>query len=212
MRTGRRRHRIPERRRDRGGNRVGQQHAVLGVEVHPSVAQRRMQSAHPGDVVCHASHLREFVKTTNRQRPMGAQSHVGSAGPSHLGSHTSAVSLALGVLLAVLLLGAPGAAGARGARLPLARAVAGGPAPTYGIAALAIVPFGAVGIPWNPWTAFFALAVITAAAAGLPILLGRFRDRDAEEGTISRGPALVVAAGVLLGAALIGLSAVLGLP
>ena len=71
MRSDRRRHRIPERRRDGGGNGVGQQHAVLGVEMHPTIAQRRMQSAHPGDVVCHASHLRESVKSTNRQRSVG---------------------------------------------------------------------------------------------------------------------------------------------
>ena len=69
---------------------------------------------------------------------------------------------------------------------------------------MAIVPFGAVGIPWNAWTALFALAVVTVVAACLPVLLARFRDRDAEALAVSRGPALVVAAGVLLGAVLIG--------
>ena len=68
MRTHRGRHRIAERRRDGGGDGVRQEHAVLGVEVHPPIAQGRMQSAHPGDVVCHASHLRESVTTTNRPR------------------------------------------------------------------------------------------------------------------------------------------------
>ncbi len=137
---------------------------------------------------------------------------MGNTGPGHLGSHTSAVSLAFGVLLAVLLLVVPGAMVAWAARLPVPVAVAVGPALTYGVVALAIVPFGAVGIPWNAWTAFFALAVVTAVAAALPKALGRFRDRDAEAGAITRGPALTVVAGVLLGAALIGLAAVKGLP
>jgi hypothetical protein len=75
------------------------------------------------------------------------------------------VSLALGVLLAVLLLVVPGAIVAWAARLPIPVAAAVGPALTYGVVALAIVPFGAVRIPWNAWTAFFALAVVTAIAA-----------------------------------------------
>jgi hypothetical protein len=96
--------------------------------------------------------------------------------------------------------------------LPVSVAIAVGPALTYGVVALAIVPFGAVGIPWNAWTAFFALAVVTAIAAGLPNVLKRYRDRDAETLAPSRGPALTVAVGVVLGAALIGLAAVKGLP
>ena len=144
------------------------------------------------------------MKPTNRKQSVGAQPRVGSAGPGHLGSHTSAVSLAVGVLLAVLLLVVPGAIVAWAGRMPVAAAVAVGPALTYGVVALAIVPFGAIGIPWNAFTAFFALAVVTAVAAGLPILLNRFRDTEAEELSISRGPALVAAAGVVLGAVLIG--------
>jgi hypothetical protein len=137
---------------------------------------------------------------------------MGSAGPGHLGSHTSAVSLAFEVLLAVLVLVVPGAIVARASRLPTSVAIAVGPALTYGVVALAIVPFGAIGIPWNAWTAFFALAVVTAIAACLPNVLKRYRDRDAETRAPSRGPALTVAVGVLLGAALIGLAAVKGLP
>jgi D-galactosaminyltransferase len=137
---------------------------------------------------------------------------VGSAGSGHLGSHTSAVSLAFEVLLAVLVLVVPGAIVACASRLPVSVAIAVGPALTYGVVALAIVPFGAVGIPWNAWTAFFALVVATAAAAYLPKLLNRYRDPDAEAQPPSRGPAFAVAAGVLLGAALIGLAAVKGLP
>ena len=122
------------------------------------------------------------------------------------------MSLAFGVLLAVLLLVVPGAIVALAARVPLPTAVAVGPALTYGVVALAIVPFGAVGIPWNALTAFFALAVVTAIAAALPRLLKRVRDSSAETLSTSRGPALVVAVGVVLGAALIGLAAVMGLP
>lgn len=122
------------------------------------------------------------------------------------------MSLAFGVLLALSLLVAPGAIVARAARLRLPVAVAVGPALTYGVVALAIIPFGALGIPWNAWTALFALAVVTAVAASLPWLLNAYRDRDAEARAPTRGPALVVAAGVLLGAAMIGLAAVRGLP
>src|SRR6185436_18321546 len=116
-------------------------------------------------------------------------------GSGHLGSHTSAVRLAFEVLLAVLVLVVPGAIVARASRLPVSVAVAVGPALTYGVVALAIVPFGAVGIPWNAWTAFFALAVVTALAAYLPMLLSRYRDRDAETRAPSGGPELTVAAG-----------------
>jgi hypothetical protein len=47
---------------------------------------------------------------------------------------------------------------------------------------------------------------------GLRITLARLRDTDAEARAVSRGPALVVAAGVLLGAALIGFAALRGIP
>ena len=47
-----------ERRRDGGRDGIGDQHPGRRIEVHPSVTQRRMQSAHPGDVISHASHLR----------------------------------------------------------------------------------------------------------------------------------------------------------
>jgi D-galactosaminyltransferase len=137
---------------------------------------------------------------------------VGSAGVGHLASHTSPVTLAIGVLLAVALLVVPGAMVARAARLPWPTAVAVGPPLTYGVVALAIVPFGAVGIPWNPWTAFLALAVVTVAAACLPMVLNRYHDADAQARAASRGPALTVAGGLLLGAAFIGLAAVQGLP
>lgn len=122
------------------------------------------------------------------------------------------MSLGFGVLIALLLLVIPGAIVARVGRLTWPIAVAVGPALTYGIVALSIVPFGALGVPWNAWTALFALAVMAAIALGLRIVLGRVRDVDAETRAVSRGPALVVAAGALLGALLIGLAALRGMP
>ena len=144
-----------------------------------------------------------------RPRPLAAHA---VPGPSHLGSHTSPVSFGFGVLIALLLLVTPGAIVARIGRLTWPTAVAVGPALTYGIVALAIVPFGALDIPWNVWTALFALAVVSAIAWCLRIALGRVRDVNAEALAASRGPALVVAAGVLLGALLIGLAALRGMP
>ena len=103
------------------------------------------------------------------------------------------------MLIALFLLVLPGAIVARVGRLTWPTAVAVGPALTYGVVALSIVPFGALGIPWNAWTALFALAVVTTIALGLRIALARVRDVGAEARAATRGPALVVAAGVLLG-------------
>jgi hypothetical protein len=132
--------------------------------------------------------------------------------PDHLGSHTSPVSLGFGVLIALLLLVTPGAIIASVGRLTWPAAIAFGPPLTYGIVALAIVPFGALGIPWNAWTALFALALVAAVVLGLRMVLGRFRDVEAEGRAASRGPALLVAAGVLLGALLIAVAAIRGIP
>lgn len=66
---------------------------------------------------------------------------------------TGAVSFGFGVLAAVLLLVLPGAVVARAARLGWPAAVAVGPALTYGTVELVIIPFGALGIRWNAWTA-----------------------------------------------------------
>ena len=122
------------------------------------------------------------------------------------------MSLGFGVLIALLLLVIPGAIVARVSRLTWPTAVAVGPALTYGVVALAIVPFGALGVPWNAWTALFALAIVTGVAWCLRIALARLRDVGAEARAPTRGPALVVAAGVLLGAFLIGLAALRGMP
>lgn len=65
VRTRRDRLGATERGRDRGGHRVGQQHPVLRVEVHPAVAQRGVQPPHPGNVVRHVSHLRTSANRTD---------------------------------------------------------------------------------------------------------------------------------------------------
>src|SRR5579875_2863592 len=106
----------------------------------------------------------------------------------------------------------PGAIVARSAQLTWPISIAVGPALTYGVVALAIIPFGAVGIPWNAWTALAALVVVTVLVAGLRVLLDRYRDIDGESRAVTGWPAATVAAGVLLGALLIGFAAVRGIP
>ncbi len=112
-----------------------------------------------------------------------------------------------GTLIALFLLIAPGTIVARISQLSWPVAVAVGPPLTYGMVALAIIPLGAVGVPWNGWTALATLVTVCAVMTGLALLLARYRDTEAVEqdearGT-GRGPALTVAAGVLLGALLI---------
>ncbi len=108
-----------------------------------------------------------------------------------------------GTLIALFLLIAPGVIVARINQQTWPVAIAVGPALTYGVVALAIIPFGALGIPWNGWTALATLAVVCLAATGLQLLLARYRDADAEARGMGAWPAALVAAGVLLGAALI---------
>jgi len=120
--------------------------------------------------------------------------------------------LVSGVLTALLLLVIPGTIVARSAQLTWPVAIAVAPALTYGVVSLAIIPYGAFGIRWNVLSAFVALLVAIGAAVVLQLLLARFRERDAERLAVSRGPALVVLAGVLLGAALIGVAALRGIP
>ncbi|HUO38886.1 MAG TPA: DUF6541 family protein [Mycobacterium sp.] len=116
------------------------------------------------------------------------------------------------MLVALLLLIVPGAIVGLAARLPWPVAVAVGPALTYGVVGLATIPYGAVGIPWNGWTALAALAAITAVVTGFRLLLSRMADRGAEARSISAWPAITVSAGVALGAAIIGWAAVTGMP
>lgn len=111
-----------------------------------------------------------------------------------------------GTLIALFLLIAPGVIVARISQQTWPVAFAVGPALTYGVVALAIIPFGALGIPWNGWTALATLAVVCLAATGLQLLLARYQRGEAAEEKargIGGWPAALVAAGVLLGAALI---------
>lgn len=121
------------------------------------------------------------------------------------------MGLWIGTLIALFLLIAPGAIIARISQLSWPIAVAVGPALTYGTVALAIIPFGAVGIPWNGWTALATLLAVCLLMIVLQLLLGRYRDTAAEARGIGRWPALTVAAGVLLGALLIMWAAYRGL-
>jgi D-galactosaminyltransferase len=122
------------------------------------------------------------------------------------------VGLGFGILIGLLLLIVPGAIVARTAQLTWPIAVAVGPPLTYGVVALAIIPFGALKIPWNAWTALATLIVITVLAAVLSLLLARYRDAEGESRAVSRWPAATVAAGIVLGALLIGFAAVRGMP
>ncbi len=121
------------------------------------------------------------------------------------------MGLWFGTLIALFVLIAPGTIIARITQLSWPVAVAVGPALTYGVVALAIIPYGAIGIPWNAWTALAALVAVCLLMTGLQLLFARYRDRDAEASGIGRLPAAVVAAGVALGALLIMWAAYRGL-
>ncbi|MEI6251821.1 MAG: DUF6541 family protein [Mycobacteriaceae bacterium] len=118
-----------------------------------------------------------------------------------------------GVLIAVLLLTVPGAFVARigGLRWPMAVAVA--PALTYGVVALAIVPFGAIGIRWNALSAAAVLVAVSGLLYGCRTLLTRSRwlSSARTSGGLDR-PALIAGAGVVFGALAIGFAAWRGLP
>ncbi len=119
-----------------------------------------------------------------------------------------------GVLIAVLLMAAPGAVVGRagGLRWPMAAAV--GPVLTYGAVAVAIVPFGALGIRWNALTALLTLLVVSALAAGLRALLTRRIPlvRESADPSGPDWPVLAAAAGVVFGAIAIGFAAWRGMP
>jgi hypothetical protein len=110
------------------------------------------------------------------------------------------------MLIALFLLIVPGTIIGRITQLTWPIAIAIGPALTYGVVALAIIPFGAIGIPWNGWTALAALAAVCLVMICLQPLLAGYRDAmtaGAETDAIDRRQALTVAAGVLLGGLLI---------
>ncbi|MFM9033073.1 MAG: DUF6541 family protein [Mycobacterium sp.] len=120
------------------------------------------------------------------------------------------MNFGVGVLFAVLLLVAPGAAVGRsgGLRWPLAAAL--GPALTYGVVGLAIVPMGALGIRWNALSAAAVLGVTVLFFLGYRISL-----RGTARSVRPRRPdwpAVAAGAGVVLGAVLIGCAAWRGMP
>ena len=123
------------------------------------------------------------------------------------------MNFGFGVVIAVLLLAVPGAVVGRagGLRWPLALAV--GPGLTYGTVALAIVPFGALGIRWNALSALLTLAVVTGVAAGLRVVLTR-GDRSGRTPDRVRPdwPVIAAASGVVFGALAIGFAAWRGMP
>lgn len=122
------------------------------------------------------------------------------------------MGLTFGTLVALFLLIVPGAVVARSAHLTWPITVAVSPALTYGVVALAIIPFGAIGIAWNAWTALGALIVVTLLAAGFRAALTRYRDADGEVRALTGTAAATVAAAVLVGVVLIWLAALRGLP
>ncbi|SNV94726.1 DUF6541 family protein [Mycolicibacter terrae] len=117
---------------------------------------------------------------------------------------------------ALLLLVLPGTLVAAAARLSWPVAITVGPALTYGLVGLAIVPFGAWGIPWNAGTALVTLVLVGALVGGLARGIRGWLDRrpgiHVAAPTAAAGPTPAVAAGVLLGMLLIGWAAVRGLP
>jgi hypothetical protein len=122
------------------------------------------------------------------------------------------VNFGAGVVGAVMLLTVPGALVGRagGLRWPLAAAV--GPALTYGVVALAIVPFGALGIRWNALTAAAALVAVILALLGYRALLAKRSGPPLPSRSGPDLPALTAGAGVVCGAVLIWLAAWRGLP
>jgi D-galactosaminyltransferase len=121
------------------------------------------------------------------------------------------VGLCFGTLIALFLLIAPGAIIGRIAQLTWPIAIAVGAALTYGMVALAIIPFGALGIPWNGWTALVVLAVTCVLMTGLQLVFARYRDTEAEARGVRGWPAVTVAAGVLLGTLLVWWAAYRGI-
>jgi len=124
------------------------------------------------------------------------------------------VNFGSGVLIAVLLLTLPGAVVgiAGGLRGPLAVAV--GPALTYGVVGLAVVPFGALGIGWNAGIAAVVFVALADVFLVYRLLIAKRRGSHHRRPRRrrGRGPELAAAAGVGVGAVAIGLAAWRGMP
>lgn len=121
-----------------------------------------------------------------------------------------------GVLIAVLLLALPGAVVARAGGLRWLLAIAVGPALTYGVVGLAIVPFGALGIKWNAVSALATFASVVALVLAYRVLPARRRGAPEPVSALRRSrpdlPQCAAAAGVLFGAIAIGFAAWRGMP
>ena len=126
------------------------------------------------------------------------------------------MNFGFGVLTAVLLLVLPGAVVARAGGLRWPLAIATGPALTYGVVGLAVVPFGAIGITWNALSALLTLGVVAGLSLGFRVLLARRRGSSPPVPALPRAhldlPQCVAAAGVLFGALAIGIAAWRGMP
>ena len=126
------------------------------------------------------------------------------------------MNFGFGVLIAVLLLVLPGAVVARAGSLRWPLAIATGPALTYGVIGLAIVPFGAIGITWNALSALLTFSVMTGLLIGFGILLDRRRGSGRPVPAPPRSrpdlPQCAAAAGVFFGALAIGIAAWRGMP
>jgi len=124
------------------------------------------------------------------------------------------VNFGSGVLIAVLLLALPGAVIgiAGGLRWPLAVAV--GPALTYGVVGLVVVPFGALGVRWNAGIAAVVFAALADVILGYRLLIAKRRGvhHRPSRSRPPDGPELAAAAGVVVGAVAIGLAAWRGMP
>ena len=116
-----------------------------------------------------------------------------------------------GVLIAVLFLVLPGTAVAVVGGLRWLPALAVGPALTYGVVGLFVVPFGALGIPWSGWSAIAVFLAVVDIALATRLLLTRRRPTRRPGRGRDRAE-LAAAGGAVLGALAIGVAAWRGMP
>ena len=93
-------------------------------------------------------------------------------------------------------------------------ALAVGPALTYGVVGLFIVPFGALGIPWSGWSAITVFLAVLDITLGTRLLLTRHQRPEHKRPAVRKYSTteLFAAAGVLVGAVAIGVAAWRGMP